>query len=363
MQNNQKNKPKINANTNVNILKLIAKKINGKYDCGKLTTEQMIKMVDPNAIYTIEIYLESSLENPVCKIQKEQPIQYFGERLPISHIMGNHILTLTQHPNKKQPSYNIKERNVTKKEADVSMKEGLGEGAIQGIIDRHIESMVEKGSTVRTDGWNGYQGLLPHDYKHLIEKNQELSNEVDWKKVKKIGLLCIDEISIKKGYKDYVTIISGWNKGEKQILGVIKGKEKAAVKRFLEGIPKNKRKTITAVCTDLCDNYINIEKIIKEKELILDESWCNNKCHQYEEIRLKSEIFGINTTKNIKGKLTGNILRNNLKTIQTEIDTIKNKMLYGTLFNQHIRYNNSDGINHTVNINDVADYASQFISP
>ncbi|MCP3681020.1 MAG: transposase family protein [Gammaproteobacteria bacterium] len=46
--------------------------------------------------------------------------------------------------------------------ADVSMKEGLGEGAIQGIIDRHIES------------------------------------EVDWKKVKKIGLLGIDEISIKK---------------------------------------------------------------------------------------------------------------------------------------------------------------------
>jgi len=107
---------------------------------------------------------------------------------------------------------------------DVSIKEGLGEGSIQGIIDRHIES------------------------------------KIDWKKVKKIGLLGIDEISIKKGHQDYVTIISSWNKGVKQILGVIKGKEKAAVKGFLEGIPHNKRKTITAVCTDLCDNYINSAK-------------------------------------------------------------------------------------------------------
>ncbi len=40
-----------------------------------------------------------------------------------------------------------------------------------------LKTMVEKGSTIRTDGWNGYQGLLAHDYRHLIEKNQDLSND------------------------------------------------------------------------------------------------------------------------------------------------------------------------------------------
>lgn len=38
---------------------------------------------------------------------------------------------------------------------------------------------------------------------------------------------------------------------------MLKGKEKATIKRFLESIPKKKRKTITAVCVDLYDNYMN----------------------------------------------------------------------------------------------------------
>jgi len=43
---------------------------------------------------------------------------------------------------------------------------------------------------------------------------------------------------------------------------VIEGKEKASIKAFLSSIPEKKRKTITAVCVDLCDNYINAAKEI-----------------------------------------------------------------------------------------------------
>ena len=59
---------------------------------------------------------------------------------------------------------------------DVSIKEDMGYKAIESIVDRYIES------------------------------------EIDWNKVNVIGLLGLDEISLKKGYQDYVTLITSKTK-------------------------------------------------------------------------------------------------------------------------------------------------------
>jgi transposase len=72
--------------------------------------------------------------------------------------------------------------------------------------------------------------------------------------------LGIDEIAKLKGHNNYITLITGRYQGVNRILGVIDGKEKSSIKAFLNKIPHKKRKTITAVCTDLCDNYINAAK-------------------------------------------------------------------------------------------------------
>lgn len=108
--------------------------------------------------------------------------------------------------------------------ADVSMKEDLGYQAIQGIIDRHIQT------------------------------------EVNWSEIKELGLLGIDEISIRKGYRDYVTLMTSRVGNKTRIVAVIKGREKEAIKTFFLGIPKKLRKTIMAICTDMYDGYINAAK-------------------------------------------------------------------------------------------------------
>lgn len=105
-------------------------------------------------------------------------------------------------------------------QSDVARKEGITEEIIQNIMDSH-----------------------------KMEK-------VDWKSIKRIGLLGIDEIAQKKGYKDYVTLITSRHQGKNKILGVIEGKEKSSIEAFLLSIPKKKKKTITAVCVDMCNNYI-----------------------------------------------------------------------------------------------------------
>ncbi|MCP4356903.1 MAG: ISL3 family transposase, partial [Chloroflexi bacterium] len=108
--------------------------------------------------------------------------------------------------------------------ADTSIKEDVGYEAIMGIIDRRIESTV------------------------------------DWKGFDKLDVLGLDEIALKKGHKDFVTIVTAHVQGRIRLLGVLADRKKATVKTFLSSIPKRLRRTIKAVCSDMYDGYINAAK-------------------------------------------------------------------------------------------------------
>lgn len=84
-----------------------------------------------------------------------------------------------------------------------SIKLNIGYGAIEGMMDRHIRG------------------------------------EVDWSRIKELNVIGIDEISLKKGHKDFVTIVTARTADVIHILGVLKGKEKKTVKEFFLSIPKN----------------------------------------------------------------------------------------------------------------------------
>lgn len=115
--------------------------------------------------------------------------------------------------------------------SDVSIKEDIGYKSIEAVVDRYIDT------------------------------------EVNWNNITQIGLLGIDEISLKKGYKDYVTLITGKTSEGIKILSIIKGREKNFVKCFLSSIPKSLKKTIIAVCTDMYDGYINAAKEALGKDI------------------------------------------------------------------------------------------------
>jgi transposase len=93
---------------------------------------------------------------------------------------------------------------------------------------------------------------------HVVERILEkyIEEEIDFSKFNKLGIIGIDEIALKKGYNDYVTIITSRCGDTTRLLAVLKGKNKNTVYEFLHKIPKKLHKTIVAVCCDLCDNYI-----------------------------------------------------------------------------------------------------------
>ena len=115
--------------------------------------------------------------------------------------------------------------------SDVSVKENIGYDVVRGIIERKID-------TTR-----------------------------DWSQITEMDVIGIDEISLRKGHQDFVTIVSGYSAGKLLILGVLKDKEKKTVQAFLQSIPVRLRKQVKAVCTDLYEGFINAAKEVFSKKV------------------------------------------------------------------------------------------------
>jgi len=77
---------------------------------------------------------------------------------------------------------------------------------------------------------------------------------VDWKKIARLDVLGIDEISLKKGHKDFVVIVTGRIDGGTVILGVLKDRLKVTVSNFFSSFPNGLRGGIQYVCSDMYDN-------------------------------------------------------------------------------------------------------------
>jgi len=108
---------------------------------------------------------------------------------------------------------------------DVSHKEGLGYDAVKGAVRRCLRT------------------------------------QVDWKAFDELGVLGIDEIALRKGRKNYVAVITSKQAdGRVVVLAVLPDRKKETVRQFLESIPRRLWPTLTTMCTDMWDGYVNAAK-------------------------------------------------------------------------------------------------------
>jgi transposase len=120
--------------------------------------------------------------------------------------------------------------------ADVSLKEEIGYKALEGIVDRWI------------------------------------STEVNWAEVKGRKILGLDEIALKKGHRDFVTIVTARSAaGEVRILAVLPDRKKETVKAFLASMPTRVKQAIRTVCTDLYEGFINaVKEVLGHAQVVAD---------------------------------------------------------------------------------------------
>jgi len=105
---------------------------------------------------------------------------------------------------------------------DVSRKHALTPAAVEGIVERH------------------------------------LAQTVDWNRLTHLGVLGIDEIALRKGHRDFVTIITSRDDaGQLTLLAVLPDRCKETVATFLTSIPERLKGTIEQVCTDMYAGFVN----------------------------------------------------------------------------------------------------------
>jgi len=160
-------------------------------------------------------------------------------RYQCTHCAGKPVTTQTlnwydpRSPHTKEYEEHIMLEMVNSTVVDVSIKEALGYKAVMGIIHRHIDT------------------------------------EVSWKDIERLDVVGLDEISLKKGHKDFVTIVTARIDEQTKILAVLKGRKKETVKEFLSSIPKRLKKTVNAVCSDMYDGYVNAATEVFGKDVII----------------------------------------------------------------------------------------------
>ena len=110
-------------------------------------------------------------------------------------------------------------------------------------------------------------------YKTIIRVlDRQVNKEVDWSQYSDLETIGIDEISDKKGYQDYLAIISVKSRlDELSVIAVLNDRTKANIKSFLESIPKELRKTVKSVCTDMWDGYVYAAiKVFGKQAVVID---------------------------------------------------------------------------------------------
>lgn len=119
---------------------------------------------------------------------------------------------------------------------DVSVKEGLPYKSVEGALERRMD-------------------------KHI-----------DWGQITSVETLGLDEIALRKGQGNYITLVTGRQaNGEIVLLGVLPGHEKAEVVEFLRSIPLRILQTIQTVCCDLWEAYTEaVREEIPAARLVAD---------------------------------------------------------------------------------------------
>jgi transposase len=224
-----------------------------------------IENVTTKRIGHIEITVKSTVEGTPCHRCGKMTTQFYGEdrEITLRHwpILGRKTLirlrpkryqclhchgtpTTTQtlswytprSPFTKAYEKQLLLSLVNSTVQDTSIKEDIGYEAIMGMIDRYIE------------------------------------RDINWEDVTRLDVIGLDEISLKKGHRDFVAIITGRLETETVILGVLPERKKATVKAFLSDIPQRVRQTIHSVCTDMYEGFGNAAKEVfgKRVKIVID---------------------------------------------------------------------------------------------
>lgn len=146
--------------------------------------------------------------------------------------------------------------------SDVSRKLDVSEACVNGILERWIET------------------------------------EVDWQEFEQIEVMGIDEISLKRGHRHFVAVITTPTAQGVEVLGILANRKQETVEAFLAQMPQRLKLTLQTVCTDMHDGYVNaVRSQLPQARIVADRFHvaqayrvCADTVRKQELKRLKQEL-------------------------------------------------------------------------
>lgn len=99
-----------------------------------------------------------------------------------------------------------------------------------------------------------------------------IATTVDWTALPPCPTLGIDEIALLKGHRDFVAVITARDAaGGLHVVAVLPDRLKATILAWLTALPASVRTTISTVCTDMWEGYINaVEEALPQAQIVID---------------------------------------------------------------------------------------------
>lgn len=211
------------------------------------------------------IRVESTLTTTMCKCCGREISQFAGYSDPVSlrHLpsFGQEVV-IQYRPKRYKCPYCAKHPKTTQSVSWHTAHSPYTRAYEDHILKALINSTVEDVSQKERLGYGAVRGIL----------ERRMACQVDWTRYQHLGVLGIDEIALKKGYRDFVVIVSArLATGEVVILGVLADRQVSTVQTFLKAIPEPLQATIHSVCVDMYENYRQaIKAALPQAQVVVD---------------------------------------------------------------------------------------------
>ena len=157
------------------------------------------------------------------------------------------------------------------------------------ILLQLVHSTIEDVSIKEEMSYDGVLGVM----------ERRIATETEWSRYRAISRLGLDEIALKKGHRDFVTIVTGRLENNRIVLlGVLPDRKKDTVVAFLRSIPLRLAETIGSVCCDMYEGYTEaVREELPKADIVTDRfhvtqhyTKAADKLRQQELKRLKQEL-------------------------------------------------------------------------
>lgn len=129
---------------------------------------------------------------------------------------------------------------------------------------------------------------------------RQVAGAIHWDTVPTLGIIGLDEIALRKGHDHFIVLITQRRAdGTVALLGVLPDRKKETVVAFLRRIPLALRATMTDVCTDMYEGYVNaVKEAVQQARVIID------RFHVAKAYRASADALRKEVLRDVKAQLT-----------------------------------------------------------